>query len=62
VKYGECEKKVESIVMEILDEATESGSITFENDIERGAIRCLLKSEITEFIFNNFGLEADGNG
>ena len=59
MKYGECIKQVDEIVSRIFDEAIEEGSITFDDEIERGVIEKKLRSDITLFIFKNFGLEAD---
>ena len=59
MKYGECEKQVGVIIANIIDEATEDESLSFDSDIERGVVEKTLRSEITLFIFSHFGLDAD---
>lgn len=61
MKYSECTKQIGEIISEIFDEAIEEGSITFDDEIERGIVEKKLRSDITLFIFKNFGLESDNS-
>lgn len=61
MKYSECTKQIGEIISEIFDEAIEEGSINFDDEIERGIVEKKLRSDITLFIFKNFGLESDNN-
>jgi len=59
MKYSECSKKVKNIISDILDECVEDKMVIFEEDMDRVILQVKLMSDITSFIFNNFGLEAD---
>ena len=59
MRYSECSEKVENIISAILDECIEDETIIFEENMDRAVLQVKLMSDITSFIFNNFGLEGD---
>ncbi|HHY08250.1 MAG TPA: hypothetical protein GX530_06965 [Corynebacteriales bacterium] len=57
MKYGECNKEIKKIIANAI-ENSEIG-INFDDDIEEGVFYHALASDITWFIYSNFGLESD---